>query len=118
MIARRGVHLLEVLLARERDRSSPRQLPSPEQEADRDLDLVGVIRRFYEKGRWQRSRTASRDGSQGWPPVERGGSDRAGQAPTSVGATSPSLEGLTMSYSLECAESLEDILVLAANYAT
>ncbi|PYH29127.1 Zn(II)2Cys6 transcription factor [Aspergillus neoniger CBS 115656] len=118
MIARRGVHLLEALLARERDRSSPKHLPSPEQDADRDLDLVGVIRSFCEKGRWQRSRTASRDGSQGWPPVDRGSSERNAQAQTPVGVTSPTLERLSMSYSLECAESLEDILVLAANYAT
>lgn len=118
MIARRGVHLLEALLARERDRSSPKHLPSPEQDADRDLDLVGVIRSFCEKGRWQRSRTASRDGSQGWPPVDRGSSERNAQAQTPVGVTSPTLERLSMSYGLECAESLEDILVLAANYAT
>ncbi|PWY74303.1 hypothetical protein BO70DRAFT_341121 [Aspergillus heteromorphus CBS 117.55] len=131
MIARRGVHLLEALLARERDRNEVTHLPSPQHErdgtgyahahgdSDLDLDLVGVIRSFCEEGRWSRtrSRTLSRDGSQGWPPVERVGGSRKGQAESSTGATSPSLEGLAMSYGLECAESLEDILVLATNYA-
>ncbi|PYH91553.1 hypothetical protein BO71DRAFT_359115, partial [Aspergillus ellipticus CBS 707.79] len=116
MIARRGVHLLEALLARERKRG-PTNPQSQSQSQSHELDLVAVIRSFWGGGWEGGSGSGSGDGegsiclSQGWPPVEREFRDGNGDMQT------PSLEGLAMSYGLECAESLEDILVLAANYA-
>ncbi|KAL4883132.1 hypothetical protein BJY04DRAFT_27524 [Aspergillus karnatakaensis] len=97
MIAKRGVHLLEALLARE-----PRQSTEP--------DLMGIIRGVCEQTSASASvspvtatSTAPRRESVSWPP-QSGTMDR----------DDPDM-GFEMAYGVE-KETLDDILSLAANY--
>ncbi|KAF9891600.1 hypothetical protein FE257_003611 [Aspergillus nanangensis] len=119
MIARRGVHLLEALLSRERCRRSTPNVDVGDQRMS--LDLVDLIRDFCEQSRW---RAVSRIGAparpswptsemdQGWPPE-----NLVGRANRQSILSPPSLEAaLGVPYGLECADSLQDILSLASNY--
>ncbi|RHZ61989.1 fungal specific transcription factor domain-containing protein [Aspergillus thermomutatus] len=116
MIARRGVHLLEALLARKRARSQD-ALPgirttesASEPSRIVGLDLVGIIRSFCEQDRLQMTDRQS-EPTRDWPPMDFRGANRDN-------GQSPSLEPLSVSLGLECAEGLEDIFSLAASYVT
>jgi hypothetical protein len=125
MIAKRGVPLLQAMLANEqRIRESTRHqveshhesVPRPER---KNVDISEIIRHFYQRDRLNFSATSSRlpqntdwfdvDNQSSWPPTERSNTDGRAIMPP---------PGNQSVYGIEFPDNFEEVFALAANYIT
>jgi chaperone required for assembly of F1-ATPase len=117
MIAKRGIPLLQAMLANEQRIREKRldQMGAPLAENipgrldGNNLDIKEIIRNFYEQDRLNFSRVTNKrlqdaqDNQSSWPPILEG-------------ATILSSPNHNLPYELEFPNSFEDVLALAANY--
>jgi hypothetical protein len=126
MIAKRGVPLLQAMLANEqriRERTlhqvGPHHESIPKTER-RNLDISEIIRHFYQQDRLNFSATTSRlsqnadwfdvDNQSSWPPTE--------SRPNTDGRALMPPPGDQSIYGIEFPDNFEEVFALAANYIT
>lgn len=117
MIAKRGVPLLQAMLANEQRIREKTLQVEPHRESmnktdRRNLDISEIIRHFYQQDRLnftstpRMSRSGWFDGDSSWPPESRPTEGRAIMAPNQS------------IYGIDFPDNFEEVFALAANYIT